>query len=139
MIDYILEKFTDITSKCLDRNAKEYQSEKTKMQLIFKLGENGDAEYIIYKEYQPKKVLTFLEVLGVRLDFKGYSLFVPKFIKGALERYCESDDIPKDAIRIMLAFAEDKKMFLWLYNGNQYIKQVELETMFDSQDMIDIE
>ena len=136
MIDYILEKFTDIASKCLERNAKENGCEKRDMQLVFKLGSSGEAEYLIYKHYQPIKVLSFLEVLGVKLDFKGYSLFVPNFIKGALNRFCEEHKIEKDKVRILLSFDKNNKIVLWLYSSNQYVKQFELEELFDSQDIL---
>jgi hypothetical protein len=136
MIDFILEKFTDITSKCLERNAKEHGSQKTKMQLVFKLGSDEEVEYLIYKEYKPIKVVTFLQVLGVKLDFKGYSLFVPKFIKGALNRFCEEDKISKENVRVVLSFDDKNKLVMWLYDSNKYIKVVELESLFDSADMI---
>ena len=136
MIDFILEKFTEITSKCLERNAKEYGSQKTKMQLVFKLGSDDEVEYLIYKDYQPIKVVSFLQVLGVKLDFKGYSLFVPKFIKGALNRFCEEDKISKANVRVVLSFDDKNKLVMWLYDSNKYIKVVELESLFDSADMI---
>jgi hypothetical protein len=136
MIDYILEKFTDITSKCLERNAKENGCTKKDMQLVFKLGSSGEAEYLIYKQYQPIRVLSFLEVLGVKLDFKGYSLFVPNFIKGALNRFCEEHKIATENVRILLSFDEKDRMVLWLYSSNQYVKQFQLEELFDSQDIL---
>jgi hypothetical protein len=136
MIDYILEKFTDITSKCLEREAKKCSTEKKNMQLVFKLGADENAEYVIYKDYNPICNITFLQVLGVKLDFKGYSLFVPTFIKGALNRFCESHNIEKDKVRVILTFNEKNEMILWLYNNTQYVTQVVLEDMFDSQDML---
>lgn len=137
MIDFILEKFTDITSKCLDKKAKEYEANKINMQLVFKLNKDEDAEYLIYKDYQPKKNISFLEVLGVKLDFKGYSLFVPKFIKGALVRFCEEFDIDKDKVRVLLNFNDNNDLLLFLYNSNEFVKQVELESLFDGEDMIE--
>ena len=137
MVDFILEKFTEISSKCLERNAKECKTQKKNMQLVFKLGADGETEYLIYKDYQPFKVVSFLQVLGVKLDFKGYSLFVPKFIKGALERFCEECDIEKDKARVVLNFNEKDELLMWLYNSNQYVKQVELESLFDSKDILE--
>ncbi len=137
MIDFISEKFTEISSKCLDRYAKEYNAKKINMQLVFKLNKDSDAEYLIYKDYQPQKNISFMEVLGVKLDFKGYSLFVPKFIKGALERFCEEYNIDKDKVRVVLNFNADNDLLLFLYNSNEFVKQVELESLFDGKDMIE--
>lgn len=138
MIDVIQGKFTEIASKCLEKNAKAEGVKKTDVQLIFKLGQSGDAEYLIYKQYKPLKVLTFLEVLGVRIDFKGYSLFVPSFIKGALNRNCTEHNISKEDVRIMLLFNEKNDMFMWLYDGSNCIKQVDLESMVNGEDILSI-
>jgi hypothetical protein len=138
MVDFILEKFTEIVSKCLERNAKEYKTDKKNMQLVFKLGVDGETEYLIYKDYQPVKVVTFLQVLGVKLDFKGYSIFVPKFIKGALDKFCEELSIDKDNVRVVMNFDDKDKINVWLYNSNQFVKQVELETLFDNAESIEI-
>jgi len=137
MIDFILEKFTEITSKCLEKKAKEYETKKTNMQLVFKLNTEDEVEYLIYKDYQPKKVVSFLEVLGVKLDFKGYSLFVPNFIKGALNRFCEEESIEKDKVRVVMNFNNNNDLLIFLYNNNQFVKQVELESLFDGEDMIE--
>lgn len=136
MIDFISEKFSDIASKCLERNAKEYGAKKQDMQLVFKLGTDGETEYLIYKEFKPVKVVTFMQVLGVKLDFKGYSLFVPKFIKGALNRFCEESDIDKQNVRVILNFDEKNTMLMWLYNGSNFVKGVTLESLFDTTDIL---
>ena len=49
MLDFITEKFTDIVSKCLDKKAKEFKTEKKNVQLVFRLGESGETEYHIFK------------------------------------------------------------------------------------------
>jgi hypothetical protein len=137
MIDFILEKFTEIASNCLERNAKEFNAKKEDMQLVFKLSQDKEeVEYLICKEYKTQKVITFLQVLGVKLDFKGYSLFVPKFIKGALERFCKEDSIDADKVKVLLNFNTNKELIIWVYNGNQYVKQIELESLFDGEDML---
>jgi hypothetical protein len=135
MLEFITEKFYDIVSKCLDKKAKELNTEKINVQLVFKLGESGEAEYHIFKEYKPTQVLTFLEVLGVRIDFKGYSFFVPNFIKGSLNRFCESDKIDADKVSVVIYF-QDKEMVMWLYNGGQYVKQIDLESLFNTEDIL---
>lgn len=138
MIDVIKKQFTEITSKCLDRYAKEYNTQKKNMQLVFKLGANSEPEYLIYKDYQPQKVISFLEVLGVRFDIRGFSLFVPNFIKGALNRFCESETIERGNVRTVLTFDEKGNLLIWLYDNTTFIKQVELESLFETEDILDI-
>ena len=138
MIDAIQKQFTEITSKCLDRYAKEYNTQKKNMQLVFKLGTNSEPEYLIYKDYQPQKVISFLEVLGVRFDIRGFSLFVPNFIKGALNRFCESETIERGNVRTVLTFDDKLNLLIWLYDNTRFVKQVELESLFQTEDILDI-
>lgn len=139
MIDIIVNKFNDIAKNCIIRNAKELSVEKTSVQLVFKLGMSGEAEYLIYKEYKPIKALKFLEVLGVRLDMKGYSLYVPNFIKGALNRFCDEHKIAKDKVRVLFNLNQNGDLIGWLYNDSQYVKQFEVASLFDASDMMNIQ
>lgn len=134
MIDVIQTKFEEIVSKCLEKNAKKENVSKKDMQLIFKLGADGKSEYILYKNYQPLRVLDFLDVLCVPFDFKGYSAYVPDFITGALLRFCEENSIPQDKVRVVTTF-QDNKFYLWLYNHTDFVKQINLESLFDIQDV----
>ena len=136
MIAFILGKFTDITLKCLERNSKNFGVEKKEVQLVFKFNSSEDVDYLIMNNYKPQKVLSFLEVLGVKLDFKGYSLFVPKFINGALNRFCVEQTIEKSKVSVLLQCNAKDELILWLYNANQPIKQIELESLFDGEDML---
>jgi hypothetical protein len=137
MIDFISDKFTEIASKCLEKKGKEQGALKKDMQLVFKLSESEDGiDYLIYKNFKPIEVLTFLQVLGVKIDFKGYSIFVPKFIKGALNRFCESDNIERQNVRVILTFDERNEMIIWVYNSNQFVKQVAFESLFNGEDIL---
>jgi hypothetical protein len=137
MIDTIKEKFTEIASKCTNKYAKENATQQKNVQLVFKLSKDKeDSEYLIYKDYKPLKELTFLQVLCVPIDLKGYSLFVPKFIRGALMRFCGEFEIESDKVRTMITFDERGQMFMFLYNGSQFVKQVELESLFDVSDLV---
>jgi hypothetical protein len=135
MIDIILEKFTEISKKCLDKQSKELGVDKKNVQLIFKLNLKDEVEYLITENCKPKKVLTFLEVLGVRIDFKGYSLFVPKFIHGALHRFCK-EGIQPDKVSVMLFCGNSDKLIMWVYNGSTPVKQITLQSLFNEEDVI---
>jgi len=137
MLDVILEKFSDITKKCLDKHSKEFGVEKQDVQLVFKLDASDDVQYLMKKNFKTEKVLTFLQVLGVKLDFKGYSLFVPKFIKGALERLAKENSIDLDKVFVLLRYNKKEQLVLWLYNYITPVKQIELTSLFDSSDLIE--
>ena len=137
MLDVILEKFSDITKKCLDKHSKEFGVEKQDVQLVFKLDASDDVQYLMNKNFKTEKVLTFLQVLGVKLDFKGYSLFVPKFIKGALERLSKENSIDLDKVFVLLRYNKKEQLVLWLYNYITPVKQIELTSLFDSSDLME--
>lgn len=139
MIDVIVTKFNEIAKNCIIRNAKELSVDKANVQLVFKLGMSGEAEYLIYKEYKPIKALKFLEVLGVRLDMYGYSLYVPNFIKGALNRFCDEHKIGRDKVRVLFNLSQSGNLIGWLYNDSQYVKQFEVASLFEASDMINIQ
>lgn len=141
MIDLIKTQFKSITNKCLERYGSEFESAKDKMQLVFRFA-NGDRsdrelEYVICKEYNIVKEITFLQVLGVKLDFSGKSLYVPSFIKGALIRLSEENNINPKVVRVMLSVDKDANLTLWLYNDKQYIKQFELDSLFNTEDILE--
>lgn len=136
MIEAITGKFTEITSKCLEKQAKENDAIKKQMQLVFKLGIDGEVEYLIYKDFKPLKSMTFLQVLGVKIDLKGYSFFVPKFIKGALNRFSTEENIDKSNVRVVLNFNEYDDFFMWLYDNSTFKREVTLESLFDGSDML---
>jgi hypothetical protein len=137
MIGMIKDKFSDIATKCTTRYAKEEATMRDKIQLVFKLSDDGsEAEYVIYKDYKPLKKITFNQVLGVKIDMMGYGLYVPKFIRGSLVRYCETFDIAKKDVRVVLSIQENEDLFMYLYNGGNFIREVELESLFNPEDMV---
>lgn len=137
MIGMIKDKFSDIATKCTTRYAKEEATMRDKIQLVFKLSDDGsEAEYVIYKDYKPLKKITFNQVLGVKIDMMGYGLYVPKFIRGSLVRFCETFDITKKDVRVLLSIQENEDLFMYLYNGGKFIREVELESLFNPEDMV---
>lgn len=137
MLGVIKEKFTDIATKCATRYANEQATMRDKIQIVFKLNENGsESEYLIYKDYKPLKKITFMQVLGVKIDMMGYSLYVPKFIRGSLVRFCETFNIEPKNVRVMLSIQENGDLFMYLYNGGNFIREVELESLFNPEDVV---
>lgn len=135
MVEIILGKFTDITLKCIERNAEAFSVDKKDVRLVFRLNKDEEVEYWITKFYKPQKKLSFLEVLGVKLDFKGYSLFVPKFIQGALNRFCVEDNIERKNIYVVLSNVDDK-LIMGLQDERKEVRKINLKSLFNADDMI---
>jgi hypothetical protein len=137
MLDIIKDKFTNIATKCATRYAKEEGTMREKIQLVFKLsGDGSEVEYVLYKDYKPLKKITFMQVLGVKIDLMGYSLYVPKFIRGSLVRFCETYTIEPKNVRVMLSIQENEDVFMYLYNGGEFLREVELESLFNPEDAV---
>jgi hypothetical protein len=61
---------------------------------------------------------------------------VPKFIRGSLVRFCETFDIEKKDVRVVLSIQENEDLFMYLYNGGKFIREVELESLFNPEDVV---
>jgi hypothetical protein len=135
MVEVISDKFNEIVKKCLEKNAINFNVDKTEVQLILKYNPDNELQYLISKMYKAQKSISFKEVLGVRMDLKGYSLYVPKFIKGALNRFSEEYKIETSRISVMIFMDSDNNMKLWLYDGINPKKDIKLESLFDAEDI----
>ena len=135
MVEFISDKFNEIVKKCLENNAVNFKVDKTEVQLILKFDSDDELQYLISKMYKAQKSISFKEVLGVKLDLKGYSLFVPKFIKGALNRFSEEYKIETSNISVMIFMGNNNNLNLWLYDDVSPIKEIKLASLFDTDDM----
>jgi hypothetical protein len=135
MVEFISDKFNEIVKKCLEKNAVNFKVDKNEVQLILKFDSNNELEYLISKMYKAQRSISFKEVLGVKLDLKGYSLFVPKFIKGALKRFSEEYKIETSRISVMIFMGNNNNLNLWLYDDVSPIKEIKLASLFDTEDM----
>lgn len=134
MVEFIQKEVKKIMTSCIERNAKKSGLQRTEVQLALKLKDADNVGYVIYEKYQPKEEVEFTTgVLGVRIDFKGYSLIAPPFIRKSLHRFCESESIGIGAIRVMCLLTDDIQ--LYLYNNAEFVKQISLEDLFNSEDV----
>ena len=134
MVEIIVKEVKKIMTDCIERYAKQGGLQRTEVQLVLKLKDADNVGYVIYEKYQPKEEIDFVRgVLGVRIDFKGRSLFAPPFIRKSLYRFCESYSIAIGSVRVMCLIADDIQ--LYLYNNAEFIKQITLEDLFNSEDV----
>lgn len=127
MIEAIVSEFKKIIRDCVQREAKSNSCVMSKIQFVFSVDSSGEnPEYQIYKENNPLKSLTFNEVLGVKIDFKGRSLYVPKFILSALKSF--QNELSCDDVKIVVFHNDDASVQkLCLYKGAAFVREVEVE------------
>ena len=135
MIDIIQNEFKKIISNFCERHSQSKGLNTEDVQLIFCLDEKANPVYKVCEKYTPVKTLTFKEVLGVKIDFKGYSMIAPPFIQKSLLRFAYSLGIDKTEVKAMAIFL-DKQILLYLYNKTEYVKKIEIAELFTEEDML---
>jgi hypothetical protein len=135
MLDFIKKETKKIMLNCCTKYAKEQKLNVENVQLVLGLDEYDENTYTICENYVPKKYLDIMEVLGVRIDFKGYSRLAPPFIAKAVLGFAESKGLPIEDTKILcLPIMEEKlDMMLFLYNNNTYIETITFEDLFKQE------
>jgi len=109
------------------------------------LNEEGNT-YQIMVDYAKKENFSIMDVLGVRVDFLGYSKIAPPFILKSLVRFAErlkkSDEELKFDVEVMCVKDVNEKgkeiINLFLYKGGQYVETIEFEDLFNEEDMLEM-
>ena len=138
MIDFIQRETKKIMFKCCEKYSNERKMGIENVQLILGLNEKGNT-YTMCINYVPKEDRTFLEVLGVVLDFKGYSLIAPQFITKSLIRFSENYKIDLERIKVMCVPQLDNNkpdVLLFVYNGNDYVDTISFPQLFREEDLV---
>ena len=147
MVDFIKGETKKIMYKCCDKYATSKKMDVSDVQLILGLNASNIKEasngqnlntYKICENYTPKKDMTFLEVLGVKIDFLGYSQFAPAFIFKSLVRFADENKIEYDKVSIMCVPSTNEKgkpdILLALYNGANYVDTITFDQLFREED-----
>ena len=137
MIDFIQTETKKIMYNCIKKYAEREKKEISSVQLILGLDENGNT-YTLCEEYKPKKELDILEVLGVKIDFLGYSRLAPPFILKSLVRFSTEFNFPLENSKVMCIASENDKgkpdVLLFVYNKNAYVETITFADLFREED-----
>jgi len=138
MIEFIQNETKKIMYGCCERQAKSRNTATEKVQLILGLNEDGNT-YTICEEYTPVDELDILGVLGVKIDFLGYSRLAPPFILKSLVRFSESHGMALDHTKVMCVPTKNEKgkndIHLFLYEGGRYVETITFADLFDERDV----
>lgn len=138
MIDFIQSETKKMMYKCCERYAKQKGLAVDSVQLILGLDENGNT-YTICENYVKKENYDIMQVLGVKIDFLGYSKLAPPFILKSLIRFSQEYDIQLDKISVMCVPAKNEKgkndILLFVYNDNQYVSTITFDELFREEDI----
>jgi hypothetical protein len=138
MIDFIQSETKKMMYKCCERYAKDKGLAVDDVQLILALDENGNT-YTMCEKYEKKEKYDIMQVLGVKIDFLGYSQLAPPFILKSLIRFSEEYNIRLDKISVMCVPSKNEKgkndILLFIYNKDQYFRTITFDELFREQDI----
>ena len=137
MIDFIQSETKKIMYNCIKKYAEKEKKDISDVQLVLGLDENGNT-YTLCEQYQPKQELDILGVLGVRIDFLGYSRLAPPFILKSLIRFSEGYNYPLENSKVMCIPTTNEKgkpdVLLFVYNNNAYVDTITFADLFREED-----
>lgn len=137
MIDFIQSETKKMMYKCCEKYSKEKGLNVEKVQLILGLDENGNT-YTMCEDYVRKENYDIMQVLGVKIDFLGYSKLAPPFILKSLVRFSKEFNIPLDQIMVMCVPTKNEKgkndILLFVYNGDKYVETINFDDLFREED-----
>lgn len=138
MIEFIQSETKKMMYGCCERHSKKNQVSIEDVQLILGLDEKGNT-YTVCEKYTPKDSLDIMGVLGVRVDFLGYSRLAPPFITKSLIRFSEANQIDLDKVKIMCVPTTNEKgkpdVLLFLYNEMSYVATITFPELFREEDI----
>lgn len=137
MQDFIVSETNKIFNKAIKRFAKKDKIEVNKVSILLDLvgDEERVVQYRVCHNYQPVKSVTIMEVLGVLIDLKGYSMLVPPQIKKILENF-ELEKNSKDievGVFINPEDEDEEEIVYFLFNNGK------LEGKFELSDVLKLE
>jgi hypothetical protein len=81
-------------------------------------------KYSLLKEYRPFKEVTFNQILNVKIDFRGYSMIVPPFIKDTINKYSEKLTTSAQNLFVMCVIKRENEIALFLYNDKKPVEEI---------------
>lgn len=129
MEEFIISETTKIFSKAINRFAKNEKQNPLNTSFLLSIGEDEEkkVEYQLCFEHQPVKKISIMEVLGVKIDLKGYSLLVPPQIKKIIENFALELGSNKVEVSIYLDREDENQVMYFLYKDAHLVKRFELQ------------
>lgn len=143
MQDFITNETKKIFSKAIKRYAKKDGIEEQNVSILLNLIDEGEIDekgelvrsvgYRICHNYTPVKSVSIMDILGVKIDLKMYSVFVPPQIKNILENFESETDSKDIEIGVYLDRNDSDEVNYFLFKAGQVVKKFELEQVLNLQ------
>jgi hypothetical protein len=131
MEDFIISETTKIFSKAIKRFGKNDEVDPQQVSILMGLEKGEDEEqtltYKVCHHHKPVRETKIMEILGVKIDLKAYSLLVPPQIKKILENFQQEHKSNGVEVCVYLDREDDEEVIYFLYNDGQIVKQFMLQ------------
>lgn len=131
-MEIIIEQTNKIFTKAIKRFAKENNiKEHERVSIIKWLDANDEIVYNLGVDHTPSRAISFMDILGVKIDMRGYSFFVPPQIKKIIERFQKEHNTRDVVVCIYLDREEEDEVNYFLFANDTFIKRFELVDVLD--------
>lgn len=130
MEEFIINETKKIFSKAIKRFSKDDKVEQEEVSILLYLKEEEDERKTAYKvchHHIPVRDSKIMEILGVRIDLKGYSLLVPPQIKKIIENFETELKSTSIEVCVYLDREDDDEVRYFLYNDGAFVKEFLLQ------------
>lgn len=152
MEDLIISETNKIFSKAIRKYASSVGESDMNVSVLLRLKDDGEVDdetgevvrrvdYWLCKNHRPEKNVGIMEILGVKIDLRGYSILVPPQIKKILERF-ESETGSRDIDVVVYLNREmlwetpedeEEDLAYFLFVGGKRNKKFKLEQVLNLQ------
>lgn len=126
MEEFIINETKKIFAKAIKRFAKKdgIEQENVSILLYLKDGDEGkEVGYKICHNHLPQRESRIMEILGVLIDIKGYSMLVPPQIKKIIENFEIELGTADVEVCVYLDREDDDEVRYFLYNNGAFVKE----------------
>jgi hypothetical protein len=134
MQDFILSETRKIFNKAIKKFSKKDGVDETEVSLLLYLKDGEEEREVGYKvchHHSPVKETNIMDILGVKIDLRGYSLFVPPQIKKILEDFENELGSNNIEVCVYLSREDDDEVIYFLYKEKKLIRKFELESVLN--------
>ena len=128
-MEFIIEQTNKIFSKAIHRYAKQKKADF--VSVVLSIGQDNEVVYRIGYDHVPEVFVTFLDVLGVKWDVKGYSIFVPNAIKKILNNFQIEFGTKDIVVCIYLDREDENEVNYFVFANDEKKKEFELKNVLE--------
>lgn len=129
-MEIIISQTNKIFTKAINRYAKQKSAEF--VSILFSLnGEEDELMYQIGYDHIPELNVGFMDILGVKIDMKGYSFFVPPAIKKILKKFEKEYDTKNIVVCVYLDKEDEDEVNYFVFANDEMKKQFSLESVLE--------